>query len=339
VASQGEGKLVDRIVFPVIEDRAAGQTSGVAIFNGDLNGVKLTLTSPPGNVEGTEQVIDIPAGGHRIVFVGDVFPDFIDFRGSLLLEAGHARSHENSQLAAVGIHRVRGQITTFPGLLTAADRPVQPQVVFAGFTSGGDAPSTLFLDPTFAGRLEFFDQAGSPWAVAINGQAPAATVPFAVGTGVFTTPAAGPPQTGSVRVTTTEAATSGGIHRLARAGGGIASAGPSPELAAFIAPVFRNIQNNRTTEVALASTGSAVRLALELRDSSGSSVPGGVAQLPLPANGQIVRTINALFPGANTDNFRGTLTVRAEGGPVAASVLDVGGDPAATAVMPVVPLR
>jgi hypothetical protein len=64
-----------------------------------------------------------------------------------------------------------------------------------------------------------------------------------------------------------------------------------------------------------------------------------VAQLPLPANGQIVRTINALFPGANTDNFRGTLTVRAEGGPVAASVLDVGGDPAATAVMPVVPLR
>jgi hypothetical protein len=110
-------------------------------------------------------------------------------------------------------------------------------------------------------------------------------------------------------------------------------------VAAFLAPVLRSVQNNRTTEIAVASTGSAVTLALELRDPGGNPVPGGAARLPLPANGQIVRTIEALFPAANTETFRGTITVRAEGGAVAATVLDVGGDPAAIAAMPVIPLR
>jgi hypothetical protein len=210
--------------------------------------------------------------------------------------------------------------------------------LFAGFASGGNTPSTLFLNPALGGSLEFFDENGAPWAVSVNGSPAAASIPFSAGTGVFQASAEGPLRTGSVRVTNVDATTSGGIHRLVRAGGTVATAGPNPELAAFVAPVFRSVQNSRTTEVALASTGSAVKLALELRDSTGSAVPGGGAQLALQANGQIVQTIDALFPGANTGNFRGTLTVRAEGGPVAATVLDTGGDAAAIAVMPVIPL-
>ena len=113
---------------------------------------------------------------------------------------------------------------------------------------------------------------------------------------------------------------------------------PSPAMAGFMAPVFRSVATNRTTEIAVTSTGSEVMLTLELRDSTGGLAAGGTAQLALPANGQVVRTIDALFPGANTANFRGTLTVRAQGGTAAARVLDIDGDSAAIATMPIVPL-
>ena len=56
-------------------------------------------------------------------------------------------------------------------------------------------------------------------------------------------------------------------------------------------------------------------------------------------NGQVVRTIDMFFPGANTTaNFGGTLTVRSQGGTVAARVLDIDGDSTAIATMPIVPL-
>jgi hypothetical protein len=336
IARHGEGKLLDNFEIPVIEDRAAGLATGVAIFNGDLNGVKLSLWQAPGNIDGPQQVIEIPAGGHRILFVRDVFPDVGDFRGSLTVEAGHARSHENSQLAAVGIQSRAGQMATFSGALVRAPQTV----MFPGFTSGGNTPSTLFLNFDLAGTLEFFDESGKPWAVSINGMAPAASVPFTANSGFFSSPATGPLQTGSVRVTTTNAGgdfANFGILRSTSTNS-VTTVEPSRALAGFMTPAFRSVQNNRTTEIALASTGSAVTLTLELRDSNGTLAAGGTAQLSLPANGQLVRTIDTLFPGANTANFRGTLTVRAQGGAIAARVLDLDGDPAAIASMPIVPL-
>ena len=118
----------------------------------------------------------------------------------------------------------------------------------------------------------------------------------------------------------------------------MASVGSSPAVTSFVTPVVRNDLMDVNTEVVVSSTESPVTLTLELRDAGGRGVPGGTARLPVPANGQVARTIDALFPEADTDDFRGTVTVRAEGGTVAASVMQVGGDPAAIAVMPT-PLR
>jgi Ca2+-binding RTX toxin-like protein len=358
IARHGEAKLTDYFAIPVIEDRTANLSTGVAIFNGDLDGVKLSLFSPP-EVDGPQQVVNIPGSGHRVLFVRDVFPDLGDsFRGTLVLEPGHARSHENSQLAAMGIQSGSGQFTTFSGALIRG-----PQTVtFPGFTSGGNTPSTLFLPPTVTGTLDFFDESGRPWAVSINGAPAAASVPVtnggigtppapgtpapaanapipANGTGAFTPPATGALQTGSVRVTIANENAEFAIFatlRSPRARG--FSVEPSGALTGFVAPIFRNTPNNRTSEIAVASTGSAVNLTLELRDSSGSLPPGGTAQLSLPANGQIVRTIDALFPGANTTNFRGSVAVRAQGGAVAARVLDINGNPAVISAAPIIPL-
>jgi len=78
---------------------------------------------------------------------------------------------------------------------------------------------------------------------------------------------------------------------------------------------------------------------LVLRDASGLEISGGNVELQLPANGQIVRTIDELFPDVSVTNFPGTLTVIAEGGTISATVVQMGGEPPELVVLPVSPLR
>ena len=143
---------MDRFVVPVIEDQAVGLSSGVAIFNGDLDGVKLTLLTPDG-AQGPEEVIDLPASGHRVLFVSEVFPSVGDFRGAMMVEAGHARAHETSQLAAVGVQRGPGpnQLTTFAVIPVARLlQPSAPETLqFVRFASGGNAASVSVSHQSF----------------------------------------------------------------------------------------------------------------------------------------------------------------------------------------------
>ena len=78
-------------------------------------------------------------------------------------------------------------------------------------------------------------------------------------------------------------------------------------------------------------------LTLVLRDAGGEQVAGGSASMEIPALGQIVHTIDELFPQADTTDFRGTLTATADEG-ITATAVRLGGEPAAM-VLPVVPLR
>ena len=61
--------------------------------------------------------------------------------------------------------------------------------------------------------------------------------------------------------------------------------------------------------------------------------------MKLAANAQAARTLEQLFPAAAIDSFDGTLTIRADGGNVAASVLRVGTAGTPLVVAPVIRLQ
>jgi hypothetical protein len=143
---------------------------------------------------------------------------------------------------------------------------------------------------------------------------------------------------GSARAETAEGVVGAVLHLETPTAGSV-STGPSGVFAGFIAPAERNRATGVNTQVALSSTEAPLTLTLVLRDVGGGDLSGGRVQLQLPAKGQMTRTIDVLFPDADTNDFQGTLTVTADGGTVAADVIQVGGDPGARAVMPTAPLR
>ena len=75
-----------------------------------------------------------------------------------------------------------------------------------------------------------------------------------------------------------------------------------------------------------------------LREANGVPTPGGSAVSSIPENGRIGVLIEELFPDADTDDFRGTLTAEVSDGAVAAVVLQLSDDPAGTLVLPVTPI-
>jgi hypothetical protein len=107
----------------------------------------------------------------------------------------------------------------------------------------------------------------------------------------------------------------------------------------FIVPVMRSASGQWSTGVAIGSVGSQVNLRLVLRDESGVAVTGGGAMLDLGPNEQVSRMLEELFPEADTREFRGTLTVTAEGGEIIGSALQIGSRPSQLAVLPVKEMR
>ena len=104
----------------------------------------------------------------------------------------------------------------------------------------------------------------------------------------------------------------GGVLRYASSTGTV-TVGSSSASTSLVSPVTRDAQTRVNTEATFSSTGSAVTLTLELRDASGTRIPGGTAQLRVPANGHVTGTIDALFPDADTNSFLGVLTASSEG--------------------------
>jgi len=352
-ARLSEAGLLDSFIVPVLEEAATGATTGVVIFSSTVEStVKLTLHTMSGQEVATQSQggaeIDIPPHGQRIVFVRDLFP-YVggNFQGTMTVEGGIDRPQDGGPIAATGIQRGSrtGDFATFP-VIPVAPLPITGTLHLATFPAGGGYVSSVVLvNPSSAGRakgtLTFFDEGGQPRAVAVSGLKPAATIPYDIGplgSVAFTTSAEGPLRPGSARAVTAEGVV-GAVVRLASASAGTVRAGPSSVFAGFIAPAERNRATGLNTAVTLSSTQAPLTLTLVLRDSGGGELRDGRVQLQLPANGQMTRTIDALFPNVDTDDFQGTLTVTSDGGPVAADVTALGGEPGARAVMPLAPLR
>ena len=128
---------------------------------------------------------------------------------------------------------------------------------------------------------------------------------------------------------------------------GIAGGGFSGPFEDFIAPVRRNEETGLNTGVAInasgdmgmaeSTSGEAITLTLTLRDSNGVAVQGGEVEIALGANGHLARFIDELFPEANTDDFPGTLTATAAGGPIAATAIEQGNQLGQFTTLPVNP--
>lgn len=353
-----ESALVDAFTIPVSIDEDAATSTGVALFHAAIDSsIKLELSREDGtevSIEAPRRVtptdVAVSADGHLVTFMGDVFSAMGDFRGTLLVDGGMTREEESGPMAAVGIEPVGSGAFSAVPIIPMAPLPAAGARHFVGFASGQDRASSLVLvnpavgqqgvQQAATGSVEFFDADGLSWEVSVNGMEPQASVSFELtpnASVVFIASSEGGTTVGSARVTTSEGVVDG-VLRSSFAGGGVAHTGSAEVLEGFIAPATRSAASATNTQVAAHSTGSAVTLSLVLRDAGGEPVAGGSANLAIPANGQIVRTIDELFPQADTSEFVGTVTATAEGGEIVARVVQLDGSPAAM-VLPVVPLR
>jgi len=343
--------LVDSAVVPVREDAAAGIGTAVLVANSLTDtSIKLSLYTPDGAemdgqvFTGTRQV-EFPAYGHRVLVIRELFPDLpAGFRGTLGIEEDGQRPQQGGPVAFAVLERsAAGGVAVSPAASTSP-ASAKGLVHFPLVTTGGEtASSVVLVNPSLLARaqgtLRFFDASGRPWAVSIGGRPAAETATFDIGpkgATVFDLPAGGASQVGSARAEASQGMVTG---LLRAASPGVITHVPASEaLASFIAPVSRDGASGVTTTVSVASAGPAVTLRLRLRTAAGAEVPGGTAELQVPEDGQATRTLEQLFPSAATDAFDGTLTVEAERGSVAASVVLSGGR-SGPVVLPVVRLR
>ena len=346
--------LLDRAIVPVFVQAADGIDSGALISSTMTDTpVKLTLYGADGRELDSDlfpasgQVI-VPPYGHRVVYARDVFRGLAalpEFRGTMTLEANVEGPREGSPIAVVAIERrgtdrvaAVGAIPMIPG---SSSGPAHVARITAG---GGASMSVVLINPSANvrahGTLRFFDEAGQPWAIGVNGQRAATTAAFDIqprGLAVFATAATGAAELGSARAEAAQGSVAALVRTMTVSGAALLPA--STVGSRFICAVRQDDAAGVGTTVSLSSAGSAARVTLRLRTAGGGDAPGGSVEIDLPANGQLTRSLAQLFPAATAGSFDGTLTVTTAGDAViAASVTETGGASAAPAALPLVAL-
>jgi hypothetical protein len=351
-ALQGnEARLLESFILPVSRSKANGTDTGVAVVGSVVaSNVKFTLRRTSGEEVSTAndgaQEITVPANGHRVAFVSELFGFLGDeFEGTMTVEGGIDRPEEGGPIAGTGLHRdlKTGTVTPFAVI------PVAPQASasiahFASFPVGGDYQTAITLiNPSSVtaarGTLAFFDAAGQPRAIAVNGRAAATSVAFdlaPLGSTTFTASAGGPLRPGAARAIANEGTVNGVAH-LASATAGRLHATASDVGTSFMIPVNRNRASGVNTTITLAAHDAAATVTLILYDARGSEVTGGRAQLQLPANGGSSQGLEALFANADTNDFQGSVVAKAEGATFAITVTQTSGG--TISVMPAIATR
>jgi hypothetical protein len=337
--SASDGALIDGAMVPLTEDQAGG--TGVIITNSVLGSrVKLTVYNVAGaELECCSTTVQLPPYAQRTLWVRDLFPRLSEYQGVLTVEAGADRPQEGGPVAIVALQRRGNAITATPAVRMSPSVVADP-LTFSSITSGGEYGSILILfNPSMfvraRGTVSFFDQQGRPWAVAVNRQPAAATAAFDLGprsSVVFSTPAGGTVQAGSARVETTEGSV-GGVVRIATAAS-VADAAPATTATAFVTAAVRDRASGVTTELAITSSGPAATVQIALHDQSGARVTGGTTQLRVPANGQLTRSLDDLFPNSKVPTFEGTIVATSDQRVAATAIRAAPGSRASQTVLP-----
>lgn len=130
------------------------------------------------------------------------------------------------------------------------------------------------------------------------------------------------------------------VVRFGISGSGITGVGTSPAAPAFIIPVRREAGVINTGVAIQSLENEAMDVMLTLLDAQGMVVENGEVVLEeFPALGHDARFIDQLFEDADTENFSGSVVVRASGvGRVAGTALELGPGPGEFTTLPVTPL-
>ena len=317
----------DEFSAPLVLDRSAGITTGIAVTTG---AVGTTLHVWAVNATGQEieaTNVEVPPRGGVVRFAHDLFPRLERFEGRLAVEAG--------QTGAVAF-QVRAGSTTPAAIQPWSDyQPAGPQRLPYLVSGGGNRFTVVVAayDSVAGGRVAFFDAAGQPLAVDVSGVGPVTEVPVRFGRAqegaLFITTTGNGPATAATAVVTTERGTVSTTSWVTLGADGVVEIPGSRGLSGFVAPVRLDADGGTTVSVALSAGPSPVTVTLTLVGESGQRLRGGEAQVRLQANGQVVRPLQDLFPRAQLNQFRGSLTVSAAGSRITAAVLERGGGTAA----------
>ncbi len=247
--------------------------------------------------------------------------------GSPLLVAGSGVAGGGSNFVQVGITSfgIGCADPDYPGVFTRVseyvdwiEEKLRESILFATFGNGQSNNLVLtshivlynpHVSRTAEGTIVFKDPDGSvldPGLILVGGEAGFA-VP-ALGSTTFATTGTGNILSGSVWISSDEEVS--GVIRFSLLGTGIAGVSPSQPGTRLIAPARR--EGTVNTGIAILNADEVrVRVILELKDESGDVV--GVAIRDLEPMARIAEFVHQLFPAANTNGFRGTVCVDADG--------------------------
>ena len=125
-----------------------------------------------------------------------------------------------------------------------------------------------------------------------------------------------------------------GVIRFLSPGVGIAGVGSSQVASSLIAPVRR--KGALSTGVAIRNTLQSEQLVnLSLKQQDGVEIANGNAQLTIPGQGHKALFLEELFPDAATQDFQGTICVRASNGRLAVVAIELGDEPGEFTTLPV----
>ena len=342
VAGVGASAPVTDFVSPVRRVASTNLDTGVAILNlgSDATTLALTLRDANGlSVGSTSRTLQ--PSGHLSAFVGELFNlDAVDFSGTLTAAGG------STHLAGIVMElgTIPGQFTTMP--VTQLNATPAGDLFFAHYADGLGVKSDMVLTNPMAGAsvtgtVSLFDDNGSPLS----------TQPLGLGGATsFSVPALGSvtlPSDGQGNLVAGSASVNaggalGGVVRFTLPGIGVAGVGQSvPTSSGFIVPALRNSVSGIDTGIAIAQTGqTTLTVRLRIRDEAGVLVENGETTVDLAARGHVARFIAELFPSAQTEAFRGTMTaeITAGSGQIVGTALEIGSSAGQFTTLPVTPL-
>ncbi|MEE2840002.1 MAG: choice-of-anchor V domain-containing protein, partial [Acidobacteriota bacterium] len=330
--------------LPSAFEPGANYTLGVEIQGGTVYGVQIAVVFSDNSQAGTLTSLTSGVVNRTVSGTGILGHSFALSSGTVNFSwTAPTNPQETSVIFKVASNSANGNFDSTGDHINTLQLTVPQQtppeltekLFFAQFGNGTGLISSIVLTSpsatnTITGRIDFLDDDGLPFPVAIAGTGTTTTVDFSVpplGTVTISTDGQGTLAVGSAVVNSES--TLGGVIRFNISGVGIAGVGAGVPLSGFITPV-RRIAGGINTGIAIYNTEEdAVTLELTLRDAEGTPVTDGTTTIvDFPAGGHLAQFIGGLgevlFPDANTDDFQGTLVVQVTGGNVASATLELG---------------